>query len=40
MAIYLPYSLFSILIIVMIHVIASMSEIWGMEIYDMIVLAC
>jgi len=40
MAIYLPYFLFPILRNDLLYAIATMSEIWGMGIYDMIVLAC
>ena len=40
MAIYLPYSLFPILRHQLLYAIATMSEIRGMGIYDMIVLAC
>jgi len=40
MAIYLPYSLFPIIIIELLDAMATMSEIWGMGIYDVIVLAC
>ena len=40
MAIYLPYSLILMLRNDLLHAIATMSEIWGMGIYDMIVLAC
>ena len=40
MAIYLPYSLIPILRNDLLYAIATMSEIWGMGIYDVIVLAC
>ena len=40
MAIHLPYSLFPILIFVLLDAMATMSEIRGMGIYDVIVLAC
>ena len=40
MAIYLPYSLIPILRHELLYAIATMSEIWGMGIYDVIVLAC
>ena len=40
MAIYLPYSLIPMLRCDLLYAIATMSEIWGMGIYDMIVLAC
>ena len=40
MAIYLPYSLIPILRYDLLYAIATMSEIWGMGIYDVIVLAC
>ena len=40
MAIYLPYSLLPILIIDLLDAMATMSEIWGMGLYDVIVLAC
>ena len=40
MAIYLPYSLILILRHELLYAIATMSEIWGMGIYDVIVLAC
>ena len=39
MAIHLPYSLFPILIFVLLDAMATMSEIRGMGIYDVIVLA-
>ena len=40
MAIYLPYSLLPILKFDLLDAMATMSEIWGMRIYDVIVLAC
>ena len=40
MAIYLPYSLIPMLRCDLLYAITAMSEIWGMGIYDMIVLAC
>ena len=40
MAIYLLYSLLPILIFDLLDAMATMSEIWGMGIYDVIVLAC
>ena len=40
MAIYLPYALLPILIFDLLDALATMSEIWGMGIYDVIVLAC
>ena len=40
MAIYLPYSLFPILIVELLDAMATISEIWGIGIYDVIVLAC
>ena len=40
MAIYFPYSLFSVLSFELMYAIATMSEIWGMGMYDVIVLAC
>ena len=40
MAIYLPYSLLPILIFDLLDAMATMSEIWGMGIYDVIVLTC
>ena len=40
MAIYLPYSLIPILRCELVCAIATMREIWGMGIYDVIVLAC
>ena len=40
MAIYLPYSLFPILRNDWLYAIATMSEFWGMGIYDVIVPAC
>ena len=40
MAIYLPYSLFPILIFDLLDAMATMCEIWGMGIYEVIVLTC
>jgi len=40
MAIYLAYSLIPMLRCDLLYAIATMSEIWGMGIYDMIVLTC
>ena len=40
MAIYLLYSLIPMLRNDLLYAIATMSEIWGMGIYDVIVLAC
>jgi hypothetical protein len=40
MAIYLLYSLIPMLRCDLLYAIATMSEIWGMGIYDVIVLAC
>ena len=40
MAIYLSYSLIPILRCELLYAIATMSEIWGMGIYDVIVLTC
>ena len=40
MAIYLPYSLIPILRCELLCAIATMREIWGMGIYDVIVLTC
>ena len=40
MAIYLPYSLLPILKFDLLDAMATMSEIWGMGINDVIVLAC
>ena len=40
MAIYLPYSLIPILSNELMYAIATMSEISGMRIYDVIILAC
>ena len=40
MTIYLPYSLFPLLRHELLYAIATMSEIWDMGIYDVIVLAC
>ena len=40
MAIYLPDSLVPILIFDLLNALATMSEIWGMGIYDVIDLAC